>query len=147
MTLNVSGISAITNNMSAPLKMATGTYTGDGSGSIAVNVGFTPTFVKIYDITDVTTYEWVQGMPATDSIKITTVPAYTVDTNTAVATNGVVSTITTSGVYPPGTQGPGDGTLINTSLQVWSPNLALPQLTFGSVANTNAKAYVWLAFG
>ncbi|HUD11673.1 MAG TPA: hypothetical protein VMS08_04650 [Candidatus Saccharimonadia bacterium] len=147
MSLNTAGISAITNNMSAPLKMATGTYTGDGSGSILVNVGFTPTYVKIWDVTDATIYEWVQGLPATDSIKVVTAGTTTVDTNTAVATNGVTSTIATSGVYPPATQGPGDGTLINTSLQVWSPNLALPQLTFGSVANVSAKLYVWMCLG
>lgn len=147
MTLNVSGISAITNNMSAPLKEATGTYTGDGSGSILVNVGFTPTSAKVYDMTDATTYEWVQGMAATDSIKVVTAGTMTVDTNSAVVTNGVVSTITTTGVYPPGTQEPNDGTLINTSLQVWSPNLANPQLTFGSVANVSGKLYVWIARG
>src|SRR5579863_4825122 len=147
MSNNTAGVSPITNSMSAPLNEATGTYTGDGSGSIAVNVGFTPTYVKVFDMTDATTYEWVQGMAATDSIKTVTAGTMTVDTNTAVATNGVVSSVTTTGVYQPGSQGPGDGALINTTVNVFSPNLALPQLTLGSVVNTSSKLYVWIARG
>jgi hypothetical protein len=146
MTLNASGVGPYS-QAGGIVNFASGGYTGDGSGSILVSVGFTPRFVKVYDMTDGTIYEWAEGMPATDSIKTTTAPAQSVDTNSAVVTNGAIVTVTTTGVYPPGTQEPGDGTLIGTSVTYNSPNLALPQLTLGSVCNVNSKVYAWIAFG
>lgn len=146
MTLNASGINAVTSN-GPSLTLASGTYTGDGSGTIQVNLGFTPIKVKVYDMTDATTYEWVQGMAATDSIKVVTGGTMTVDTNSAVVSNGEVTSTSSAGIYPPGSSGPGDGTIIDTTVNVYGTNLAIPQLVLGSVCNVSAKAYVWVAEG
>jgi hypothetical protein len=129
------------------VNMACFFYTGDGSGSILCNIGFTPRRVKVYDMTDATTYEWVSGMAATDSIKVVTGGTTTVDTNSAVVSNSSLRTITTTGVYQPGSQGPGDGTLINQTVIADSPDPSIPQLTLGSVCNVNAKLYVVVADG
>jgi hypothetical protein len=146
MSLNTSGITPYSQSAGI-VNAAAGAYTGDGSGSILVNVGFTPRRVKVFDITDATTYEWVEGMPATNSFKVVTAGTMTVDTNSAVVTNGAIVTVTETGVYPPGQQVPGDSTLVNTSVIYESPNLALPQLTLGPVCNVSAKVYAWWAEG
>lgn len=146
MTLNVSGINAVSQSAGV-VDMACFFYTGDGSGSIACTVGFTPRWVKVVDMTDATIYEWIAGMAATDSIKVVTAGTTTVDTNSAVVTNSKMNTITTTGVYAAGSQGPGDGTLINTTVIVDSPDLSLPQLTLGTVCNVSAKLYVVVAQG
>jgi hypothetical protein len=147
MTLNASGIVPVTydvNNAS----LATGTYTGDGSGSIQVFVGFTPKMVKIIDVTDVTTYEWVQGMPATNSIKVVTAGTVTIDTNSAVLTDGKLFVQSSTGQYqPPG--GAGSGTIINSgNILVWGTDPTLNyRCVFGAVANVSGKSYVWYALG
>lgn len=148
MTLNALGISPLM-VAGGVASSAFGQYTGDGSGAITVALGFTPIWVKVFDWTDGTTYEWSAGAPATDSIKTTnaTPPVVSVDTNSAVVSNHNIQSVSSAGVYPPGTQGPGDGTLINTTVEVDSPNLALPQLVLGSVCNVNAKAYTFVALG
>lgn len=146
MTLNASGIGYTTYDVQGA--MATGGYTGDGSGSIAVAVGFTPKYVKIWDMTDATTWEWCQGMAATDSVKVVTAGTMTVDTNTAVATNGKLFTQSSVGTYqPPG--GAGDGTIINSgNISVFGTDSTnANQLVIGSTCNTNAKVYVWMALG
>jgi hypothetical protein len=147
MTLNASGISPLL-GMNGVASSAFGQYTGDGSGAITVALGFTPIWVKIFDTTDNTTWEWCAGMAATDSIKIVgSGPVQTVDGNSAVLSNHVITTYNTTGVYAPGTSGPGDGTLINTSVTVDAPSLTTPQLILGSTVNTSAKLYSWVALG
>jgi hypothetical protein len=147
MTLNASGIGPSTydvNNAS----LATGTYTGDGSGSIQVYVGFTPKYVKIMDVTDVTSYEWCFGMPATNSIKVVTAGTTTIDTNSAVLTNGKLFTQSSTGQYqPPG--GAGAGVIINSGniLTFGTDPTVSYRCVFGAVANVSGKAYVWYALG
>lgn len=129
------------------VNMANFYFTGDGSGSIQCNIGFTPRRVKVYDMTDATSYEWISGMAATDSWKQVTGGTTTVDTNSAIVSNSNLVSITTTGVYQPGSQTPGDGTLINQTIVTDSPNPAIPQLTLGSVCNVSAKLYVVVADG
>lgn len=126
---------------------ANGGYTGDGSGSIAVALGFTPRWVKILDVTGVIIYEWFADMPATDSIKTVTGGTTTIDTNSAVVSNGAQVTVSEVAPGTPGTQEPNDGTqgLVNVTYD--APNLANPQCVFGSVVNVNAHVYAWVAQG
>lgn len=146
MTLNASGIGAY-GQAASVVNFANGGYTGDGSGSILVNVGFTPRWVKVVDVTDATTYEWFADMPATDSLKTVTGGTMTIDTNSAIVTNGAQVTVTEVATGIPGAQAPGEGTQGTVSITYDNPNLANPQLTFGSVCNTSAKVYAWVAQG
>jgi hypothetical protein len=146
MSLNTAGIGAI-GQSGTIFNFANGGYVGDGSGSIAVAVGFTPRHVKIVNVTDVTTYEWFADMPATNSLKTVTAGATTIDTGSAVVTNGSQVTVSEVAYGPPGSQSPNDGTQGLVNVVYDAPNLANPQLTFGSVVNVNAKVYVWFAKG
>lgn len=146
MSNNSAGIGAY-GQAGSIVNFANGGYTGDGSGSIAVAVGFTPRWVKVYNITDATTYEWAADMPATDSIKTVTAGTMTVDTNSAIVTNGAQVTVTEVAPGTPGTQEPNDGTQGTISITYDNPNLANPQLTFGSVCNVSSKVYAWVAMG
>lgn len=146
MTLNTSGIGAY-GQAASIVNFANGGYTGDGSGSIAVAVGFTPRWVKVIDMTDATSYEWFADMPATDSLKTVTGGTTTVDTNSAVVTNGAQVTVTEVATGAPGSQEPNDGTQGTVTVTYDAPNKALPQLVFGSVLNVNNKVYAWVAQG
>lgn len=143
MTLNANGTPAMSQSAGV-VNFANGNYTGDGSGSIEVFLGFTPRFVKIYDVTDATTWEWCEGMPATDTIKTVTAGTMTVDTNTVVAANGKQTTVTE---VEYGGNGAGDGNNGTQSLTVTYPDLSAAQLTIGSGANVDTKVYAWVAFG
>lgn len=147
MTLATAGITPVTQNPSNLTNFATGTYTGDGSASAQLNIDFTPKYVKIWDLTDVFSWEWCQGMPANDTIYFTGSADMAVDTNNVISTNGQLVSVSSSGVYSPGGNGPGDGTLINTSLSVWNPNAANPNCTIGTNGLISGKSYVWMVFG
>lgn len=146
MTLNTSGIGAY-GQAGSIVNFANGGYVGDGSGSVQVAIGFTPRRVKIYNVTDVTTYEWTADMPATNSFKVVTAGTMTVDTNSAVVTNNATVTVTEVATGAPGSQEPNDGTQGTVSVVYDNPVLANPQLVFGSVANVSAKVYAWTATG
>jgi hypothetical protein len=145
MTLNTSGVSPVTQSM--PSQLATGTYTGDGSGTVQANIGFTPVKVTLYNITDTKKWEWVQGMAATDSFYEVASADPTIDTGSAIVSNGALNTQASAGEYgPPGSSEAGDGTLQNTgNISVYAPNKTLPQLVF--TPNVSGKAYVWVAEG
>jgi hypothetical protein len=150
MTNAVSHISPI--NYNAMANIATGYYTGDASGAIPVDIGFTPTWVKVVDMsatTSPTSYEWILGMAATDSLIETQVaPQPVIDTNTNISTNGVINTgIVSAGVYLPSGSGAGDGTLSNTSVSDYSITQSGNRLTFGTNLNTTSHSYVWVAVG
>jgi hypothetical protein len=148
MTLATAGIPAVTNTQPTMPQFATGSFTGDGSATANVNLGFTPKYFKLFDLTDVTSWEWVQGMPATNTWYDPGNGNRSIDTNTVIKTNGKLTTVTGVGVYDPNQGGANDGVLINTSLSVWAPDQTL---TFNCQLSTNglvnAKAYVWIAFG
>lgn len=146
MTLNASGIQAYGQSGSI-VNLANGGYTGDGSGAINVNVGFTPRWVKVIDFTGVVVWEWVADLPATIAVKTVTGGTTTMDTNSAIVTNGAQVTVTEVASGVPGAQGPGEGTQGTVSVTYDNPNLALPQLTFGSALNVNAHVYSWVAQG
>lgn len=143
--LHSSGINPVTNGSLE--YFATGTFTGDGSGTVGVNIGFTPQFVLLIDMTLAKRYEWVNGMAATDSELLNgTGPAFSVDANSAIVTNGALNTVVSAGVYPPGTQEPGGGTIQNSgNISVWAPDKTKAQLTFG--INVTSSLYTWIAMG
>ena len=146
MTLATAGINPVTYD--SPASIATGTFTGDGSTTAAINLGFTPKYFKLFNITDVLSWEWVQGMAATKTIYFTGAADMAVDTNTVVATNGKLTSTTQVGVYAPGTQSADGGTLTNTTLSVYGQDHSLSyvcQLTTNGLVN--AKLYVWVAIG
>ena len=148
MTLATAGINSVTDSSTNMVQMATGTFTGDGSATAAINLGFTPKYFKLFDLTDVFSWEWVQGMPATDTWYQTGSADPAIDTNNVISTNGKLFSVTSAGVYSPTGNGSGDGTLINTSLSVWGPD---PTLSYTCQLTTNGlvsgKSYVWVAFG
>lgn len=142
--LHSSGINPVTNGSLE--YFATGTFTGDGSGTVGVNVGFTPQFVLLLDMTTPKRYEWVNGMAATDSLLLTNAADLAIDANSAVVTNGALNTVVSAGGYPPGTSEPGGGTIQNSgNISVWAPDKTKAQLTFG--INVTSTAYVWIAMG
>lgn len=142
--LHSSGINPVTNGSLE--YFATGTFTGDGSGTVGVNIGFTPQYALLIDMTTPDRYEWVQGMAATDSLLLTGSADLAVDANSAVVTNGALNTVVSAGVYPPGTQEPGGGTIQNSgNISVWAPDKTKAQLTFG--INVSTHLYVWIAMG
>lgn len=148
MTLATAGIAP---RISAPCnsaQMATGVFTGDGSATANINLGFTPKYFKLFDITDVFSWEWVDGMAATNSWYTTGAADPAIDTNSVIKTNGKVNTVTGVGVYDPNQGGANDGVLINTTLSVWAPD---PTLTYVCQLSTNGlvnnKSYVWVAIG
>src|SRR5579872_6889022 len=123
MTLAAAGISP--NSYDAPAQMATGTYTGDSSGTpIAVNLGFSPKVVVLIDMATLTNakrYEWVMGMASTLSLLATGAADIAEDTNSAIVTDWITFNGQNPGVYPPGTQEPGEGSLVNANPTYYGP--------------------------
>jgi hypothetical protein len=81
--------------------IATITATG---AALAIPLGFQPRRIRLYDPASVIVWEWVQGMPATDSFKFAT-GALTLDTGSAIVVQSKDSeTITDQegNVYDPG---------------------------------------------
>lgn len=138
----------------APAQIATGSYTGDGSAAaVAVQLGFTPVYVKVWNMSSSLMTEWIQGMASTPStatiISMTaTSGVIALNTSSQILSNGTITVTSEVGVYAPATQEPSGGTLINTSLSVYGINKANAQLSFGATVNNVASAlYVWVAMG
>lgn len=147
MTLNANGPAPLM-QAGGVASSAFGQYTGDGSGAVTIPLGFTPIYVKVFDETDSLIWEWNAGLAATHTFKTAlSGPAITLDTGSAIVSNHNIQSVTTSGVYAPGSAGPGDGTLINTTVEIDSPNLALPQLVLSTSLNTTSSLYSWVALG
>lgn len=147
MSNNTVGVQALS-QAAGIVNRASGIYTGDGSGSVQLFIGFTPSYVMVYDDTDATKWEWMEGMPATHSIKTVTGGTQTSDTGSAIVTNASVVTVTE--VAPegaPGAQGPGEGTQGTVSVSIDAPVKTTPQLTLATGLNVNAKVYAFLAIG
>jgi hypothetical protein len=69
----------------------TGSYTGDGSNGVSVNLGFKPKYVKIINYTDADVVaEWIDGMPDASAL-------LTIDSG---AGTSDLSKITTAGITP-----------------------------------------------
>ena len=125
--------------------IATAHWTGDGSGSVVINIGFIPTMVELFDMTGIKRYTWVLGMPATDTM-LATNGALAVDTNSAVLTQWKLFSNTGGGTYAPGSQGPGEGTLISGAVSYYGPDKTLSyQLTIG--INVTSSLYQLVAHG
>jgi hypothetical protein len=148
MTLAASGIG--TNTKGDKAQISTFNYTGDGSGAFYVHLGFSPQWVKVYDITDQTYFEWCLGMPATDSVKIVgSGPVFSIDSGSTIVANWEAFTQQSVGVYDPAGNGAGDGTIINSgSITVWGiDSTNNHRLQIGANANVSAKVYVGVAMG
>ena len=132
-----------------PASIATGTYTGDGSTAVYVNIGFTPKFVQLLDMatsTNAKRYVWVQGMASTLTLLDNGSTDVAEDTNTIIVTDGKVTSTTEVGVYAPGTQSADGGTLTNTTVSVYGHDSTVThKLTFG--VSTSSHTYVWVAIG
>jgi hypothetical protein len=128
------------------VNLANGFYTGDASGNFTVPVGFTPRHVKVVNMTDAITWEYIEGMAATDTLKTAANGALSVDTTSAIVTNGVTVSATEVGIEPGGT-----GVIGSTTVTIVedSGNKALPSLTLGGTTalNISGKLYVWFAKG
>lgn len=134
--------------------IASGIYTGDGvAGALTVGLGFTPRYVRVEDLTDGMTYEWFEGLPATNAILTTwSTGTKTLDTNGTILTNMVIATQTVVAQPAPGAQSPDDGVNGTTTVSYEAPNQALPRLQFvagasGARMNVASSAYVWTAIG
>lgn len=68
-------------------QMVTAGFTSDNAAQI-ITLGFAPAWVKVINETDTITWEWINGMSATKTVKTTGVPAVTVDTGSAIVDNG-----------------------------------------------------------
>ena len=147
MTLATTGVFPLTQEAGVS-NLATGVYTGDGSGAIIVYIGFTPRHVKVFDVTDVTMTEWWDTLPATNSVLSATNGGMTVDTNSLVVSNGAILSITEVAIQgTPGQAGIGEGTQGTVTFNIEAPNQSLPRCTFGAGLNVNAKVYSWYAEG
>lgn len=62
---------------------AVGTVTGTGA-ALNVELGFSPKYVKVVNVTDPTVFEWFEGMADASAIKTTDAVAMT-----AISTNGI----------------------------------------------------------
>lgn len=62
---------------------AVGKFTGDGT-IVNVTLGFKPKTVRLINLTDAVTFEKIDGMLDTQTVKTTGVPAVTVDTGSAI---------------------------------------------------------------
>lgn len=62
---------------------SSGSITSDNT-AIAVNLGFTPRWVKVINSTDVIVWEKIEGMAAANSVKTVTAGTTTVDTGSAI---------------------------------------------------------------
>lgn len=67
--------------------LATGSFTGDGNITDAFT-GFRPRLVKLINLTDDITYEWVRGMAATQTLKTIANGTLSTDTTSAIVSKG-----------------------------------------------------------
>jgi len=148
MTLNTNGPAPLM-EAGGIASAAYGQYTGDGSGAITIPLGFSPMGVKVWNMTDHLYWEWNAGMAATHSLMTTgSTGVITDDTSSAIVSNHVITSNTGAGVYDPGQNGAGEGSLINTTFSVDAPDQTKPKLVLASASlNINGKLYCWEAMG
>jgi len=155
MTLVASGITPLS-QAAGVVNMAQGQYTGDGTaGNIVVGIGFTPRYVKVWNVTDLLMYEFFEGMDSNLLQTLLTTGstgAVTSDTNGNIITNAVVATATENALNAPGSQGPGLGVGGTTTVSFIETDKTKPNLQFvagssGARMNVSGKAYTWQAWG
>lgn len=76
--------------------LSVGDFTADGTVTDVV-LGFYPRHVTVFNMTDATSWEWVLGMPATNSVKTVTAGTTTTDTTSAIVPKGLAATDTYKG--------------------------------------------------
>lgn len=129
--------------------IATGHFTGDGTTTVVpVAIGFTPVWVKLMDMSTFESFEWIQGMAATDSNKVVASgPVVSIDASSAVLTNGTIVSTTETGVYAPGTSEANDGSLINTTVGVYGIDKTKSYSLQFTLPASNSDLWVWVAMG
>lgn len=146
MTLNASGLNAVNWGGGVP-NIATGKYTGDGSGSINVTLGFMPRHVKVFDETDATVWEWWETMSSTVTLKTVTNGTTTADTGTAISSPRQIvesRTVVIPQGATPGTGVVGDGTMGTEVISVYGSKDGV-DLLLATALNVNAKVYSFIA--
>ena len=160
MTLVASGVQTTSQAMGLA-NFACGSYTGDGTqGQVVVAIGFTPRYVRLINLTDGLTYEYLEGMREAlgdtdldDTILSTwSTGDETVDDNAAIVTNSQLVTATEMALNAPGAQSADLGVTGTTSVSYFRNIQSLPRLAFnagssGAITNIDAKVYSWIAFG
>jgi len=63
--------------------IATGSFTSDGN-AVDIELGFNPRYIKVFDMDAVTTHEFCEGMPDTETIKTVTGGSMTVETGSII---------------------------------------------------------------
>lgn len=76
-------LSASTLGLGNPPNMASGSFTSDGNAT-SLTLGFMPRYIKVWDATDATQWEWMLGLAATTTIKTVTAGTMTSDTTSAI---------------------------------------------------------------
>lgn len=66
---------------------ASGSFTGDAAATV-LHLGFNPVRIIVVNSTDAIRWEKTKGMAANASLKLTGVPAFTVDATSAILFNG-----------------------------------------------------------
>lgn len=76
------------NNSDGVVNYSSGGFTTDSGTAAAFtfNVGFTPRKVRVVNITDMTQYELLDQLPATDTLKTVTAGTFTLDSGSAIVT-------------------------------------------------------------
>jgi hypothetical protein len=73
----------VTRNANGIANRAVGKFTGDGT-ALSVTMGFKPMLVRIFNATDATTWEKMNDMPDTTTVKTVTAGTVTTDTTSAI---------------------------------------------------------------
>lgn len=72
-----------TSQSSGHANIATGSFTGAGA-AVDLELGFNPRYIKLFNMTDAMTYEFCEGMAATQTLKTVTAGTTTVDANSII---------------------------------------------------------------
>jgi len=67
--------------------ITTGSLTG-ANAAVDVELGFTPRHIRLINVTDAITYEYIEGMAATTTMKTVTAGTFTADTNSILVVDG-----------------------------------------------------------
>jgi hypothetical protein len=69
-------------NAASVINQTCGNYTSNGNAT-QINLGFRPTYIRFFNLTDDISWEWMSGFGATQSIKTVGAGTMTVDTGSA----------------------------------------------------------------
>lgn len=138
-------------NSGGIVNFASGGYSGTGSGTVTLGgLGFVPRRVVVIDTsaTDGEKWEWVAGMGTYMFVSGGDADADYGLTESLITTDWGDESVSETGVYTPGTSEPGDGSLIDTTVEIeLDVNPPTYEVVLASGLNTNGHVYVWTAEG